>query len=267
MCLEQTHEKPQETQEKLEQTQEKIEQTEENLAKPEHIDDIDKTSEDDIEDFDSSNFTEEDTSAGTVIDMSEIEKSLKEMHGNEEEKIAIVENSEIKQVQTLENILDALEDGCSQETIKPPKSPKQRFVIKKVTKKSPSAAEPNVKRVVTEQQPVYTSEIGTFRITENFCFYSYIFCMINGYVYEYGLCKNGIRALKCILSTCDSVAEQKQLETDFFDEMVEVTVPHNHPKECDVNRQKQVFFSIIKKRIQNDKMVNIRNLYQDICSQ
>lgn len=75
------------------------------------------------------------------------------------------------------------------------------------------------------------------------------------------------RILKCILSTCDSVAEQKQLEADLFDEMVDVTVPHNHPKEYDVNRHKQVFFSIIKKRMQNDKTVNIRNLYQDICLQ
>lgn len=66
---------------------------------------------------------------------------------------------------------------------------------------------------------------------------------------------------------CPSFGQQNILDDDTVDDKVEVKIPHNHTPPDTNTKKKQMFFCIMKRKMQNDRSLNIRNIYDDFCKQ
>lgn len=75
------------------------------------------------------------------------------------------------------------------------------------------------------------------------------------------------RYVKCIAMLCPAFGYQKVLGEDVFDDKIEVKIPHNHPPPEEDVKKKLMFFNIMKKKLQNDRSLNIRGIYEDFCKQ
>lgn len=75
------------------------------------------------------------------------------------------------------------------------------------------------------------------------------------------------RHLKCVLPSCNSAASQKLLESFLFEDLIEVESPHNHlPGDVQENK-KLMFLNVMRKKMQNDKTLNLRSIYEEVCTQ
>ncbi|KAF7281884.1 hypothetical protein GWI33_004085 [Rhynchophorus ferrugineus] len=113
----------------------------------------------------------------------------------------------------------------------------------------------------------YNSPLGLFPCSTVKYLYHLEYIKADNYLYEYRLTKHHIRHIQCIVFNCPAKAIQKKhINTQIFHNEIEVTVSHNHPPPNSNDRRKQMFYSIMYKRMQKDKVFNFRNLYDEICS-
>lgn len=75
------------------------------------------------------------------------------------------------------------------------------------------------------------------------------------------------RNIKCVVPLCPSFGQQKIFDANSFDDKVDVKIPHNHLPPDRNTIKKQMFFSVMKRKMQNDRSLNIRNIYEDFCKQ
>ncbi|KAL3274269.1 hypothetical protein HHI36_015678 [Cryptolaemus montrouzieri] len=89
------------------------------------------------------------------------------------------------------------------------------------------------------------------------------FALIDGYLFEHRLCKGKERFLKCV--SCSAVASQKLLSTGKFENRACVKTAHNHHQLTSTEIKKQMFYYVMKKKMQADKGLNFRSVYDQIC--
>lgn len=128
---------------------------------------------------------------------------------------------------------------------------------------------PKENLVLIEQSndTILRSEIGEFPAEIIKSVYGNSFCLADRYLFEFGLIKQGQRNIKCVVALCPSFGQQRVYDGETADEKVHVRIPHNHPPPDENTRKKQMFFSIMKRKMQNDRSLNIRNIYEDFCKQ
>ncbi|KAJ3653494.1 hypothetical protein Zmor_012743 [Zophobas morio] len=91
------------------------------------------------------------------------------------------------------------------------------------------------------------------------------FCLIDNYLFEYRLCKGDIRHLKCIVTKCKATAQQTMTKTGVYDSNVWLKDDHNHPAPSVDDRKKQMFLHMMRRKMQYDKSLNFRNVYEEFC--
>lgn len=111
----------------------------------------------------------------------------------------------------------------------------------------------------------FESSFGTFPCYIRQGLFGTAFVETNDYLFTFGLKKNNIRNLHCILPSCKSLGEQKIVDDDLYEGQVFVKVPHNHEPALEDEKKKQIFFHAMRRRMQNDKSLNIRNVYEEVC--
>lgn len=67
--------------------------------------------------------------------------------------------------------------------------------------------------------------------------------------------------------SCAAVGDQELLEDGEFENELRVLEPHNHLPPDENTIKRQMFYNIMKKKMQNDRTLNIRNIYEDCCEQ
>nr|CAI5859465.1 unnamed protein product [Callosobruchus analis] len=119
-----------------------------------------------------------------------------------------------------------------------------------------------------EQNVSYSckSAVGIFEAERVTYIFDSEFCLLDGYLFEYRLHKSSVRNLKCILPTCQATAVQQMLGPNAYSTEAEVTVPHNHERGSETDKKKQMFFSIMRRKVQSDKGLNFKNTYDTACS-
>lgn len=70
-----------------------------------------------------------------------------------------------------------------------------------------------------------------------------------------------------MLPNCKAKAEQIVLDRDTYEDKITVNVPHSHKAPNDQLRKKHMFFHVMRKRMQHDKTLNIRSIYEQVCIQ
>jgi hypothetical protein len=95
--------------------------------------------------------------------------------------------------------------------------------------------------------------------------YSSEFCVVDNYLFEYRLCKGNIRHLKCLVTKCRATAQQTMIEPGLFENKVFVKIAHNHPPPSDEERRKQMFLHLMRRKMQSDKTLNFRSVYEEFC--
>nr|XP_022906669.1 uncharacterized protein LOC111418369 [Onthophagus taurus] len=107
------------------------------------------------------------------------------------------------------------------------------------------------------------SKIGEFS-------YSYVkgplnsdYIISNGYLFILGLVKNNnVRYLRCISPNCKSRAKEFIATSQ-----LNLEIGHNHKKPSEETRKKHMFFHVMRKKMQLDKNLNIRLMYEEISEQ
>ncbi|VEN47876.1 unnamed protein product [Callosobruchus maculatus] len=110
------------------------------------------------------------------------------------------------------------------------------------------------------------SLVGVFETQRVTYIFDTEFCLLDGYLFEYRLHKPNSRNLKCILPTCQATAVQQKLRPNTYSTEAKVTVPHNHEKASEADKKKQMFFSIMRRKLQSDKGINFKNIYETACA-
>ncbi|XP_044272549.1 uncharacterized protein LOC123016304 [Tribolium madens] len=113
---------------------------------------------------------------------------------------------------------------------------------------------------------VNQTRVGTYEAKEIEGVYnSESFCLVDNYVFEYRLCKGNVRHLKCLIGKCRASAEQTTPESGIVDSKVVVKVGHNHPAPSSEERRKQIFLHLMRRKMQSDKSLNFRSVYEEFC--
>ncbi|XP_971707.2 uncharacterized protein LOC660378 [Tribolium castaneum] len=113
---------------------------------------------------------------------------------------------------------------------------------------------------------VHQPRVGTYEAKEIEGIYnSESFCLVDNYVFEYRLCKGNIRHLKCLIGKCRASAEQTLPESGIVDPKVVVKIGHNHPAPSPEERRKQIFLHLMRRKMQSDKSLNFRSVYEEFC--
>nr|CAH7764105.1 unnamed protein product [Callosobruchus chinensis] len=111
---------------------------------------------------------------------------------------------------------------------------------------------------------IYKSLVGVFKAQYVAYIFDKDFCCLDGYLFEYMLHKSNVRSLKCIVSTCQATAVQV-LESGKYSAEANVIVPHNHRRDNEADKRKHMFFSIMRRKVQSDKEMNLKDTYKIAC--
>ncbi|XP_044758768.1 uncharacterized protein LOC123316650 [Coccinella septempunctata] len=111
----------------------------------------------------------------------------------------------------------------------------------------------------------FESSKGVFPCFKKLGAFDTEFSLIDGYLFEHRLCKGKERYLKCLSTSCPSKATQKLISNEIFENRAAVTVAHNHHPLTSTEIKKQMFYYIMKKKMQADRGMNFRNIYDQIC--
>ncbi|KAI4455840.1 hypothetical protein MML48_8g00009394 [Holotrichia oblita] len=164
------------------------------------------------------------------------------------------------------------------------------FIVKKTTNKPNQQviAYKDNKIVIPDGITVRTSKkfessTGMYSCTITHGLQESVFVMADGYLFTFGLLKGNtsihnfrflslsyislFRHLRCVLPNCKAKAEQTLLESDTYEDKITVKVPHSHKPPNNQLRKKHMFFHVMRKRMQHDKTLNIRSIYEEVCNQ
>lgn len=72
--------------------------------------------------------------------------------------------------------------------------------------------------------------------------------------------------MNCVLKTCKAKTEQNLSKNGCLEDIAAVKVPHNHKRETEDNIRRQMFIYSMTRRIQHDKTLNIRSIYEEMLS-
>uniref|UniRef100_A0A1Y1JWE8 Uncharacterized protein n=1 Tax=Photinus pyralis TaxID=7054 RepID=A0A1Y1JWE8_PHOPY len=224
----------------------------------------------------------------TELSIDDIERNMEEIHGNGDEKVRSA--GEAKSVDgddtakpvsdsdgvSVEDILTTLEEGTAESLQqngkeKPVVQPSKKIVMKSnfpvKYKRSLSLGglklPPGVK---IKPLQTYTKP-GVYPAVTRYGVYESVFIQADEYIFEIGLTKGDMRQLRCGLPTCSAQAKQKRLENGDPAAELEVLSAHNHPAPDELIRKKQMFFCVMRKKMQTDRTLNIRIIYEDACIQ
>ncbi|KAJ8948022.1 hypothetical protein NQ318_003355 [Aromia moschata] len=111
---------------------------------------------------------------------------------------------------------------------------------------------------------VYKSDVGVFEGTPLIYVFNTEFCQVDGYLYEYRLCKGNTRFLRCVLPACHALAVQNKVAS-FYTSQITVQKPHSHKRPDEVEKKKQMFYYVMKRKMQSDKTLNFRSVYEEVC--
>ncbi|XP_018566110.1 uncharacterized protein LOC108907076 isoform X2 [Anoplophora glabripennis] len=111
----------------------------------------------------------------------------------------------------------------------------------------------------------YKSEIGVFEGTSINYVYDVEFCQIDGYLFEYRLCKGTLRFLRCVLPACHALGVQNRIKPTVYSSEITVQRPHNHRRPDEAEKKKQMFYYVMKRKMQSDKTLNFRSVYDEVC--
>ncbi|XP_025837118.1 uncharacterized protein LOC108735060 isoform X2 [Agrilus planipennis] len=212
-----------------------------------------------------------------VSAVDEIEKTMEVIHGPdtvliEEDMSPTQKELTNKEKSSTEDIISTLSEGSSTNmTTKKVIIPGvKRQHYNNINVKSEQQPHPK-KKIVVKTASVSTirkehSSVGRFPCNLREGVYDTVFVMADNYLFEYGLLKNSVRHLKCAVPNCGAHAEQKIIG-DTFDNYLVVKIPHNHPSPNEATKKKQMFLSVMRRKIQTDKTLNIRSIYEDVCLQ
>ncbi|KRT84220.1 zinc-finger associated domain containing protein, partial [Oryctes borbonicus] len=121
--------------------------------------------------------------------------------------------------------------------------------------------------IIVKTQKKFESSTGIYSCTITHGLQESVFVMADGYLFTFGLLKGTTRHLRCVLPNCKAKAEQTLLEKDTYEDKISVKVPHSHKAPNDQLRKKHMFFHVMRKRMQHDKTLNIRSIYEEVCNQ
>ncbi|GJQ81706.1 hypothetical protein Trydic_g9148 [Trypoxylus dichotomus] len=121
--------------------------------------------------------------------------------------------------------------------------------------------------VTVKAQKKFESSTGIYSCTITHGLQESVFVMADDYLFTFGLLKGATRHLRCVLPNCKAKAEQTLLDKDTYEDKISVKVPHSHKAPSDQLRKKHMFFHVMRKRMQHDKTLNIRNIYEEVCNQ
>ncbi|KAJ8975669.1 hypothetical protein NQ317_003168 [Molorchus minor] len=110
------------------------------------------------------------------------------------------------------------------------------------------------------------SDIGLFQgVPINYVFDTE-FCEVDGYLYEYRLCKGNTRFLRCVLPSCNALAVQNKLDSNEYSTEMTVEKHHAHMRPSTSEKKRQMFYYVMKRKMQSDKTLNFRSVYDEVCT-
>lgn len=74
-----------------------------------------------------------------------------------------------------------------------------------------------------------------------------------------------LRYLKCILASCPALAQQTMIRPRFCGPKVLVYKAHNHEAPSRKEIKKQMFYYVMKRKMQSDKTLDFRSVYEEVC--
>ncbi|KAJ8922979.1 hypothetical protein NQ315_001527, partial [Exocentrus adspersus] len=202
----------------------------------------------------------------------------------EEELRRVLEGQLTEEQAKAENIIIHIQDDEEEQSPEPPQlllsKLKLPIVIKPV--ETMKATSTTGKTVVPTQVKTRSSGVVTLpqgiRIRENYISnmgrfegvpVSYVFGMefleVDGYLFEYRLSKGSIRYLGCVIPACKALAIQNRIKPNLYNLVVTVERPHNHKPPDDAEKKKQMFYYVMKHKMQCDKTLNFRSIYDEVC--
>ncbi|CAG9865450.1 unnamed protein product [Phyllotreta striolata] len=109
------------------------------------------------------------------------------------------------------------------------------------------------------------STLGIYEGTNITSFYDMQFCEVDNYLFEYRLCKQNVRYMRCLMPYCAARGMQTHLGSFVFGNDVTITTPHNHKCPTEAEKKKHIFFYIMKRKMHSDKSLKFKNIYDEIC--
>lgn len=92
------------------------------------------------------------------------------------------------------------------------------------------------------------------------------FCLVDNYLFEYRLSKQNVRYMRCLLPSCNARGVQKKIEgSNLYSNDVRVLVAHDHNPPTDAEKKKQMFFYVMKRKMQSDKTLKFKSVYDEVC--
>ncbi|KAF5270622.1 hypothetical protein FQA39_LY01360 [Lamprigera yunnana] len=226
------------------------------------------------------------TSEEKSLDMDDIEKNMEEIHGNNLSKNFVSEPTsdlssnaeddsvlENEQGATVEDILSTLEGGVigerQEQGVQVSKKivTKSKFPLVNTTKKDILPMYIKLPKGTKIKPLEYYSKVGQYSSKIRYGVYESVFIEADEYLFEIGLAKCTVRHLRCALPTCASQGKQLVNDNGDISTIVHVTTPHNHPAPNEAAKKKQMFLCLMRKKMQTDRTLNIRHIYEDACIQ
>ncbi|CAH1154714.1 unnamed protein product [Phaedon cochleariae] len=91
------------------------------------------------------------------------------------------------------------------------------------------------------------------------------FCLVDGFLFEYRLKTSDRREMRCLTPNCPSSGYQWKTQDGKFAREVTILKPHNHKRVNVAERKKQMFHYVMRKKVQSDKTINFKGVYEDVC--
>lgn len=189
----------------------------------------------------------------------------------QEELKKVIEGKMSKEELSVDQVIVRVVSDDESDDVSPPKRRRLNVVNTSVTKTGHSKMRIGKSEVVIPKgirvsiPERFESSKGIFPCFKKQGAYDTEFSLIDGYLFEHRLCKGKERNLRCLSVSCPARAVQRILAPDFFDNKANVTVPHTHHPLTSTEIKKQMFYYIMKKKMQADRGMNFRNIYDKLC--
>lgn len=121
----------------------------------------------------------------------QIEKNMEEIHRSSKKEKSDTETASEIQTHSLEQVLDTLEENAKDKE-QQYKIPRSKIIVKKFTTTGPEIRQGPFKEPEKEET-IHKSKIGTFKSSVSIGPFNNSFCLADGYLFEYGLVKQGVR--------------------------------------------------------------------------
>lgn len=209
--------------------------------------------------------------------LDDIEKNMEEIHGDclsKHTKSQVHSEMNVKQenaIENVEDILSTLEGGIACDKSEKSAHHAKKIVVKSnfptAYKKGDTSLDIKLPKGVKIKPVQKYSNVGKYQSTVRYGVYDSMFVQADEYLFEIGLAKSNVRQLRCTVPTCPALAKQLVNANGEPSLIVEVTSPHNHPAPVETAKKKQMFLCLMRKKMQSDRTLNIRIIYEDACIQ